>query len=285
MVTGTSPNICGGIAEVLSEAGASVCAVDLHADLAASCARYLEERGGRAVGLTADVTVLEEAERAVRRAIETFGSVDILVNGAVSFGAGGVLDIDIDQWQHQLDVILTGALVMTRSAAAAMIQRGTGGSVINIASTAAHQGEPGNIAYSSAKAGLLNFTRAAAMDLACHGIRVNSVTPTTTDPWDAVERAERWGLRDVHRPSAEELAGYAGSRERLPLGALPTGADYGHAVEFLASDGSRMVTGIDLRVDAGAVARYWRVDPPRAAMGVGVVAASVESEQRDGEGK
>ena len=80
-----------------------------------------------------------------------------------------------------------------------MIARGAGGAIINIISTAGHQGEPGNIAYCTAKCGLINFTRSAAMELVRHGIRVNSLTPTATDPSESFDRAERWG-RAVSRP-------------------------------------------------------------------------------------
>src|SRR5260370_8187295 len=82
-----------------------------------------------------------------------------------------------------------------------MIARAAGGAVINIISTAGHQGEPGNIAYSTSKCGLLNFTRSAAMELVGNGIRVNSLTPTATDPGESFERAARWG-RTVKRPES-----------------------------------------------------------------------------------
>lgn len=263
VVTGTSPNIGGGIAEALVDEGASVCAVDSDPKLAEACARYLRDTGAAALAATADVTDVGQVDAAVSAALEEFGRVDILVNAAVVFGGGGILDIDIGQWLRQVDVILTGALLMTRRVARAMVDGGVGGVIINVASSAAHQGEPANIAYSTAKGGLLNFTRAAAMDLAAFGIRVNSLTPTSTDPANAVERASRWGI-DLSPPSPETQAIFEQARRRLPLQTLPTAADYGRAVVFLASDDARMVTGTDLRVDAGALAQYWRIPAPTA---------------------
>jgi NAD(P)-dependent dehydrogenase (short-subunit alcohol dehydrogenase family) len=268
IVTGTSPNIGGGIAEALSGEGASVCAVDRDPGLSDACARYLRGSGAPAIAAPADVTDAGQVDAAVSAALEEFGRVDILVNAAVVFGGGGVLDIDLGQWRRQVDVILTGALLMTRRVATSMVGAGTGGAVINVASSAAHQGEPGNIAYSTAKAGLLNFTRAAAMDLAASGIRVNSLTPTSTDPANAVERARRWGLEPAAL-SAQAQAAFARARDRLPLRTLPTAADYGRAAAFLASDDARMVTGFDLRVDAGALAQYWRIPAPAAGAGDG----------------
>jgi len=146
-----------------------------------------------------------------------------------------------------------------------MIARGVRGAVLNIVSTAGHQGEPGNIAYSTSKCGLLNFTRSAAMELVGHGIRVNSLTPTATDPAEMFERAERWG-REARSP-ARLTALMEPFRKGVPMQALPRPSDYGVAAAFLVSDDAAMITGTDLRVDAGAVARYWAWDPAAAAPG------------------
>ena len=99
----------------------------------------------------------------------------------------------LDEWQRQIAIILTGTFLFTKYTARQMIETRRRGSIINIISTAGHQGEPGNIAYCTSKSGLLNFTRSAAMELSSHGIRVNSLTPTATDPDEGIERAARWG--------------------------------------------------------------------------------------------
>src|SRR5690349_17997619 len=174
LVTGTSPNIGGGIAEALAAAGAALISVDARAENAADCARYIESTGGRALGLTADVTDEAQVEAAVEQAVAAFGAIDILVNNAAFFNRKGVLDMPFAEWDQQTRVILGGAFLFTKHVARRMIERGTGGAVINIISTAGHQGEPGNIAYCTAKSGLLNFTRSAAMELVRYGIRVNS---------------------------------------------------------------------------------------------------------------
>jgi NAD(P)-dependent dehydrogenase (short-subunit alcohol dehydrogenase family) len=259
LVTGTSPNIGGGIAEGLAEAGAAIVAVDAHAENAADCARYVNGTGGRAIAVTADVTDEAQVKAAVKAAAEAFGKVDILVNGAAIFNKKGVIEMSFAEWQQQTGVILGGTFLFTKHVAAMMIARGAGGAIINIISTAGHQGEPDNIAYCTAKSGLLNFTRSAAMELVRHGIRVNSLTPTATDRSESFDRAERWG-RAVTRP--KELApGMHPFRSRVPMQKLPRPSDYGHAAVFLASDGAAMITGTDLRVDAGAIARYWAWDP------------------------
>jgi NAD(P)-dependent dehydrogenase (short-subunit alcohol dehydrogenase family) len=259
LVTGTSPNIGGGIAEALAAAGAALVAVDARTENARDCARYVESTGGRAIGLTADVTDEAQVEAAVGDAIAAFGAIVILVNNAAIFNKKGVLDMSFAEWEQQTKIILGGTFLFSKYVSKRMIEREAGGAIINIISTAGHQGEPGNIAYSTAKGGLLNFTRSAAMEIVGHGIRVNSLTPTATDPSESFDRAERWG-RSIMRPEgiSERMSRF---RARVPMQRLPRPSDYGRAAVFLASDDAAMITGTDLRVDAGAIARYWAWDP------------------------
>lgn len=259
LVAGTSPNIGGGIAEGLAEAGAAVVAVDVRPENASDCAHYINGSGGRALGVPADVTDEAQVEATVAAAVAAFGNVDILVNGAVIFNRKGVLDMSYAEFDQQTKIILGGTFLFTKHVAKRMIEQGRGGAIINIISTAGHQGEPGNIAYSTAKSGLLNFTRSAAMELVRYSIRVNSLTPTATDRAESYDRAERWG-RTITRPNSTTPASNT-FRSRVPMQRLPVPSDYGHAAVFLASDDAAMITGTDLRVDAGAVARYWAWDP------------------------
>ncbi|MBL4807532.1 MAG: SDR family oxidoreductase [Rhodobacteraceae bacterium] len=257
IVTGTSPNIGGGIAEALAAEGAAIIAADANAENANDCAKSIQANGGRALPITCNVTDEAQVAKAVAAAVETFGRVDILINNAAFFNKKGVLDMPYDEWLAQTGVILGGAFLFTKYVAQSMIERQTGGAIINIISTAGHQGEPGNVAYSTSKSGLLNFTRSTAMELAEHGVRVNSLTPTATDRMESFDRAERWG-RSVERPKDDVMESY---RVRAPMQKLPSPSDYGRAAVFLASDDARMITGTDLRVDAGAIAKYWPWDP------------------------
>jgi NAD(P)-dependent dehydrogenase (short-subunit alcohol dehydrogenase family) len=257
LVAGTSPNIGGGIAEGLAAAGAAVIAVDVRPENATDCARYINTTGGRAIGVAADVTDEAQVEAAVAAAVAAFGGIDILVNGAVIFNRKGVLDMPYAEFEQQTRIILGGTFLFTKHVAKRMIEQGRGGAIINIISTAGHQGEPGNIGYSTGKAGLLNFTRSAAMELVRYSIRVNSLTPTATDRSESYDRAERWG-RVATRPISP---GSNAFHSRVPMQKLPVPSDYGRAAAFLASDDASMITGTDLRVDAGAIARYWAWDP------------------------
>jgi NAD(P)-dependent dehydrogenase (short-subunit alcohol dehydrogenase family) len=252
IVTGTSPNIGGGIAGGLAAVGASVVCVDVAADNAQQCAGWIAGRGGRALGVTCDVTDEVQVSAMVARARGAYGRIDILVNNAGLLGGQGVLEMPLEGWTRQLAVNLTGTFLCTKHVARAMVESGTKGSIIVIVSTAGHQGQAGNIGYCTSKSGLLNFTRAAAMDLACHGIRVNSLTPTATDPEEGIERAVEWG-----RPRPERRGRMLDFAKMIPTGALPSPHHYARAAVFLASDDAEMITGLDLRVDAGAIAKYW----------------------------
>lgn len=252
IVTGTSPNIGGGIAEGLAAEGARVACVDLSPDNAEQCAASIRRLGGEALGLVCDVTDERQVEDMVARARDAYGAVDVLVNNAGILGGQSVLEMDLARWQRQLAVNLTGTFLCTKHVARLMVDRQTRGSIVVIVSTAGHQGQAGNIGYCTSKSGLLNFTRAAAMDLVRHGIRVNSLTPTATDVEEADARAVDWG-----RPRPDRGRRTLDFAKMLPMDHLPSPRHYARAAVFLASDDSEMITGTDLRVDAGAIAKYW----------------------------
>ena len=252
IVTGTSPNIGGGIAEGLAEEGATVVCVDVAADNATQCAEAIKRGGGEALGLACDVTDESQVEAMVASVRDAYGGVDILVNNAGILGGLSVLEMPIERWNRQIAVNLTGTFLCTKHVARLMVAQQRRGSIVVVVSTAGHQGQAGNIAYSTSKSGLLNFTRAAAMDLARHGIRVNSLTPTATDTEEAADRAVAWGRpRPEPRPRGLDFA------KMVPMGRLPSPRHYARAVAFLASDDAELITGTDLRVDAGAIAKYW----------------------------
>ena len=262
LVTGTSPNIMGGIAEELARAGANLVCVDIREEYAEKCAAAIVAEGHDAMGVVCDATDEDQVVAAIAEATGRFGGVDVLVNGAALFNFKGVLNMPLDEWRRQTDIILTGAFLFTKHIAHLMIQQDRKGNIINIISTAGHQGEPGNVGYGTAKGGLLNFTRSVAMELALYGIRVNSLTPTATDRTEGAERAARWGVDWPGPRLGERAAGLIPDASRgAPLLKLPSPSHYGKAAVFLASDDAEMIMGFDLRVDAGAVSRYWIWSP------------------------
>ncbi len=258
VVTGTSPNIGGVLASGLAAAGARVACNDIRADFAAERVSRIEADGGEALAIPGDVTNPDEMRAAIDAVLDRWGQIDVLVNNAVKFDVRGLLDMPLDDYRRQIDISLAGTFVMSKLVATSMIDRGIGGSIINVLSTAAWQGQAGNIGYCTAKSGLINFTRSAAMELAQYQIRVNSFTPTSTmpdDPLLASSFKEAVGaLRD---------AGTIDFEGRNPWHRLPTPTDYVPSVVFLASDDSALMTGSNITVDGGALAKYWPQTPGR----------------------
>jgi NAD(P)-dependent dehydrogenase (short-subunit alcohol dehydrogenase family) len=258
LVTGTSANIGGVLAAGLAAAGASVACNDIVADVARACVDQIEHHGGTAIAIPGDVTDNEAMNSAVDAVIERFGRIDVLVNNAVKFDMRGVLDMPIDAFRRQVDVILGGAFVMTGLVAKSMIASGIRGSIINVLSTAAWQGQAGNVGYCSAKSAMINFTRSTAMELAPYGIRVNGFTPTATMPDDPSLASQfSAGIETLRSTGRMDFAG------ANPWDRLPTPADYIGSIVFLASDDAALMTGSNITIDGGALAKYWPQIPAR----------------------
>lgn len=238
VVTGAGPNIGQEICHVLAAEGARVACNDVDKARAEAAAEAVRKAGGQALALPGDITDPGQVRAMVGRVVDTFGRIDILVNNAAITIPKGLLDIGLDEWRRNLDIILTGTFLMSRAVAEVMVKvrRGT---IVNIASTSGHRGRANALAYCTAKGGILNMTRAMAVDLAPYGIRVNSVSPTKTGV--SVGGLEAAGER---------------SFDEIPLGRLGRPRDQALAVLYIASDDAEFVTGLDLRVDGGALATW-----------------------------
>lgn len=259
LVTGTGPNIGSGLALMLAKYGARVACNDIRPEHAAAAAERIRRNGGVAMTVPGDVTDEAAVSGYVGDILNAWGKIDILVNSAGILGGASVLDYDLERFNRQLLTNCTGNFLNTKHVARSMIERGIKGSIICIVSTAGWQGQAGNIGYCTSKGGIIQFVRAAAMDLAPYGIRVNSFTPTATQADNpellAARRAAGQGAVSAPRPAINFGA-------MIPMGEQPTPTDYGHVVAFLASDYARLITGSDFRVDGGALAKYWPYTPP-----------------------
>ena len=257
VVTGASANIGGVLAAGLAAAGAKVACNDIVDTVAQSTVSRIESDGGEAFAIPGDVTDASAMAQVVEAVLDRWGKIDILVNNAVRFDARGVLDMPLDAFRRQVDIIIGGSFIMTCLVARSMIERRVRGSIINVLSTAAWQGQAGNVGYCTAKSGMINFTRSTAMELAPHGIRVNGFTPTATMPDDPDLASAFTTAVDAMRSAGR--MDFAGSN---PWERLPTPSDYVGSVVFLASDDSALMTGSNVTVDGGALAKYWP-QPPR----------------------
>jgi NAD(P)-dependent dehydrogenase (short-subunit alcohol dehydrogenase family) len=236
IVTGAGRNIGEEIARVLSAEGAKVAVVDMDKHRADKVAGAIEFAGGEAASFVADVSLESDIAVLVDAVVERWGKIDILVNNAAISDNQHILDISKEQWDAVIAVTLTGPFLMSQQVARQMVAQKTGGAIVNVGSTSGVFGRPRAIAYAAAKGGLANLTRAMAVQLAPHNIRVTGVVPNkigspvgkdTFDPTRPVVN-----LR--HRPG-------------VPL-------DVAKAVLFLVSDDADFIVGDMLFVDGGVSA-------------------------------
>lgn len=239
VVTGGGRGIGKAIALRFAREGADIAVVDMDGETASTTAGEVGHLGRRGQSQVADVSKLVEVERAINEIASGFGRIDILVNNAGIEKRAPLLDISAEDWKRQIDVNLTGTFYCTQAAARHMVKRKYG-RIVNLSSVAGLIGPIDLAAYGAAKAGIVGFTRAAALDLADHGITVNAIAP---GPIETELMRGAW--------TADAL------RERPQHGAIPrfgTVEEIANAALFLASPESGFTTGVTLSVDGGAVA-------------------------------
>ncbi len=173
---------------------------DLSEEAAAASVRRIERHGGEAMAIPGDITDEAVVTGYVGEVLDRWGRIDILVNNAAILGGRGVLEESLEFFNRAIEVAGAGTFLNTKHVAISMIERDIRGSIVNVLSSNAWQGAPGVIAYAFHKGGLANFTRAAAMDLAPYGIRVNSYSPTAPRPDNPELLAELRGVRRAAPP-------------------------------------------------------------------------------------
>ena len=182
VVTGGNAGIGLGMARGLAQAGASVCIWGRRKERNDEAVASLAALGGEALGVECDVSSEEQVQAAFAATVERFGRVDsCFANAGVGPGLVPFVDLDLETWRRSMSVNLDGAMLTLREAARHMVGRGEGGALVAVSSTSALQGAPMNQSYSVAKTGLVALTRALAVELARHRIRVNALLPGWTD--------------------------------------------------------------------------------------------------------
>ena len=236
LVTGASRGIGEVIAVTLARQGAKV-AVNYHtgADRAARVVSTIEEAGGEALAIGADVSVQAEVEALVARTIEQWGGVDILVNNAGITRDKLLLRMTAEDWDQVINVNLRSAFLCTRTVLPHMVRKRYG-RIVNISSVVGVSGNAGQANYAASKAGMIGFTKAVAREVASRNITVNALTPgyITTDM--------------VGRLSEEVQKAIL---SRIPMNRFGTPEAVAEAVCFLASDGAGYITGQALGIDGG----------------------------------
>jgi NAD(P)-dependent dehydrogenase (short-subunit alcohol dehydrogenase family) len=206
-----------------------------NAETAASAA---EEIGG--LGITADVRESGEVDLALERTVAELGPVTILVNNAGGVFSSPILETSENGWDALYRSNLKHVILCTQRVARMMVEQGTGGSIMSVTSIEGVRAAPGYAAYAAAKAGVINFTKTAALELAPHGIRVNALAPDIT---------MTEGLAAVAPPGAESGFGLT-----VPMGRAGHVDEMAGAAVFLAGELSSYITGQTIHVDGGTQA-------------------------------
>jgi 3-oxoacyl-[acyl-carrier protein] reductase len=246
LITGGGRGIGLAIAKRLARNGNAICLTDLDREPAEAAAAAIESEGGRALALAGDVSSPEDCENWARAAVARFGDLHILVNNAGLTRDAMVHRMSDEQWRLVQDVVLGGAFNMVRAVAPWFRDRERRGPrrIVNIASVSGIYGSPGNVNYSSAKAGLIGFTRTIAVEWARFGVTVNAVAPgfIATRLTAARGAGEAFGVPAEIRDSIVA---------RIPVGRAGDPEDVAAAVSFFCSPDAGFVTGQVLEVHGG----------------------------------
>lgn len=244
LVTGAGSGIGRAVALAFAAEGAQVIVAGRRQEPLDETVRLVEEAGGKALAVTADVTRAADVQAVVNAAVDRFGSLDVAVNNAGVFRGGGPLaDLSEEDWQTQLDINVTGVFLALQAEIRQMRAQPSGGAIVNIASVfGVHTRNPGAAAYAATKAAVSVLTRGAALDHIHEGVRINAVSPGAVE----TPMSLRPGETDADRTERAAAT--------LPLGRISTTAEIAAAVLYLASDDASSVVGTDLVVDSGATA-------------------------------
>ncbi len=257
IVTGAASGMGKAASILFAREGANVVLADLNVTGGEATVAEASATGQRCVFQRTDVSAEADVEALVARALGEFGRLDVMFNNAGIGGAIGPLEfVTVEDWDRTQSVCLRGVFLGIKHAIAPMRAAG-GGSIISTASIAGIDGYPGLHAYCAAKAGVVNLTRSASIDLACDMIRVNAIAP------GGVSTPILYGGGGVFGGSKETADAALVHAQPLPVAGQPE--DIAQAALFLASDASRFVTGHTLVVDGGATAGSIANAPRRGA--------------------
>ena len=237
LVTGASSGLGVRFAEVLAGAGAAVALVGRRKEKLAAVQARIEQAGGRAVAIAADVLDRDAMMRAFDDAERAFGTVTILVNNAGVAHSGRAVELSEAEWRRVVGTDLDAVFFWAQEAARRMLAAGKGGAIVNVASVLGFGVSKGTAAYAVAKAGVIQLTKALGLELAFKGIRVNAIAPG-------------WIVTDLNREYLLSEQGAAIKRE-IPVGRFGEERDLDGALLLLASDAGRFITGATIVVDGG----------------------------------
>jgi NAD(P)-dependent dehydrogenase (short-subunit alcohol dehydrogenase family) len=237
VITGAGRNIGKAIAKLFASEGAKIAIIELHEGRGQAVADEINNAGHEAMLVLCDVSKSGDVRQMVNKVVDRFGGIDILVNNAALTDRANILESAEEEFDQVLAVSLKGPYLVSKYVGAQMVKQGRGGKIVNFGSTSGMLGRTDGIAYAAAKGGVINLTRAMAVQLAPYKIRVNCVVPNRS--------GSPVGYDDD----------VAGSRAFQNLaGRLGTADDQAKAALFLVSDDSDFIYGHPLVVDGGVMA-------------------------------
>jgi NAD(P)-dependent dehydrogenase (short-subunit alcohol dehydrogenase family) len=239
LVTGASSGLGVQFARALAENGAALALVARRADRLQALKDEIEKMGGKAIAIEADVTDRAAMTRAFDAAEKAFGTVTILVNNAGIAHCGRAVEMPPEEWRKVLSTNLDAVFFWAQEGARRMLAAKKQGAVINIASVLGLAVAKGAVAYATAKAGVVQVTKALALELAFKGVRVNAIAPG-------------WFVTEMNDDYLASDAGQAIKRE-IPMGRFGNAGDLDGALLLLASDAGSYITGAIIVVDGGQV--------------------------------
>lgn len=244
MISGGASGIGKGTAFRLAEAEADIILLDINNEKGIQTKERIQSLGKKAAYFHCDVSSDNDCRQAVEAAVKEFPKIDILFNNAGIAIRKNTVDLTENEWDKTLNINLKGIYLLSHHVIPIMIKNG-GGSIINTGSGWSHKGGPNAVSYCASKAGILNLTRAMAIDHGKHNIRVNCICPGDIDTPLLHGECEQLG------EDQEKFMQEAAAR---PLNRIGTPEDVANAVLFFASDLSSWVTGANLIVDGGGLA-------------------------------
>jgi 3-oxoacyl-[acyl-carrier protein] reductase len=239
LVTGASSGLGTQFARALADNGAAVVLVARRAERLKALKSEIEDKGGRAFAVEADVTDRAAMARAFDAAEKAFGTVTILVNNAGIAHGGRAVEMPPEEWRKILSTDLDAVFFWAQEAARRILAANKQGAIVNIASVLGLAVSKGAVAYAAAKAGVVQTTKALAVELAFKGVRVNAIAPG----WFVTEMNDEYLTSD---------AGVAIKRE-IPMGRFGNPGDLDGALLLLTSDAGSYITGATIVVDGGQV--------------------------------